>query len=80
MKIAPKKPEMKQAAVAEPPIPLMHVKREIKVESGDLIKFEMKVHPNYVNSTLKYTRQLPIWIQTVLQNRPFFGCGILNRP
>jgi hypothetical protein len=56
MKIAPKKPEMKRAAVAEPPIPLMRVKREIKVESGDLIKFEMKVHPDDVNSTLKYTK------------------------
>ena len=56
MKIAPKKPEVKRAAVAEPPIPLMRVKREIKVESGNLIKFGMKVHPDDVNSTLKYTK------------------------
>ena len=55
MKIAPKNTEMKRAAVIEPPTPLMRVKRKTKVESGDL-EFEMKVHPNDVNSTLKYTK------------------------
>ena len=56
MKIAPKNNEAKWAAVVEPPIPLVRMKREIKIESGDLIKFEMKVHPDDAASTLKYTK------------------------
>ena len=56
MKIAPKTTENNRATVAEPPIPLARIKREIKVESSDLIKFEMKVHPDDAESTLKYTK------------------------
>jgi hypothetical protein len=56
MKIAPTPLlEKKRAAAAEPPIPITRVKRDAKVAAGDLVKFEIKVHPNNEDSTLKYT-------------------------
>ena len=57
MKIAPTPLlEKKRAAAAEPPIPITRVKRDTKVAAGDLVKFELKVHPNNKDSTLKYTK------------------------
>ena len=57
MKIAPTPLlEKKRAAAAEPPIPITRVKRDTKVAAGDLVKFELKVHPNDKDGTLKYTK------------------------
>ena len=57
MKIAPTPLlEKKRAAAAEPPIPITRVKRDTKVAAGDLVKFELKVHPDDDDSTLKYTK------------------------
>ena len=46
----------KRAAAAEPPIPITRVKCETKVVANDLVKFELQVHPDDSNSTLKYTK------------------------
>ena len=48
--------EKKRAAAAEPPISITCVKRETKVVANDLVKFELKVHPDDEDSTLKYTK------------------------
>ena len=57
MKIAPNPLlKKKHAAAAEPPIPITRVKRETKVAANDLVKFELKVHPDDEDSTLKYTK------------------------
>ena len=48
--------EKKRAAAAEPPIPITRVKRETKVIANDLVKFELQVHPDDSDSTLKYTK------------------------
>jgi hypothetical protein len=57
MKIAPTPLlEKKRAAAAEPPIHIVRVKRETKVAANDLVKFELKVHPDDEESTLKYTK------------------------
>ena len=48
--------EKKRAAAAEPPIPITRVKRETKVVANDLVKFELQVHPDDSDSTLKYTK------------------------
>jgi hypothetical protein len=48
--------EKKRAAAAEPPIPITRVKRETKVAANDLVKFELQVHPDNEDSTLKYTK------------------------
>ena len=48
--------EKKRAAATEPPIPIFCVKCETKVVANDLIKFELQVHPDDSNSTLKYTK------------------------
>ncbi len=54
MKIAPTPLlKKKRAAAAEPPIPIMRVKRDTKVAAGDLVKFKLKVHPDNKDSTLK---------------------------
>jgi hypothetical protein len=57
MKIAPTPLlKKKRAAAAEPPIPITRVKRETKVAANDLVKFELKIHPDNKDSTLKYTK------------------------
>ena len=48
--------EKKRAAAAEPPIPITRVKCETKVVANDLVKFELQVHPDDSDSTLKYTK------------------------
>jgi hypothetical protein len=64
MKIAPTPLlEKKRAAAAEPPILITRVKRETKVAGGDLVKFELKVHPDNKDSTLKYTKTVH-WLST----------------
>ena len=48
--------EKKRAAAAEPPIPIVRYKRETKIAANDLVKFELKVHPDDDDSTLKYNK------------------------
>ena len=57
MKIAPTAlPEKMRAAAAEPPIPIVRYKRETKIAANDLVKFELKVHPDDEDRTLKYNK------------------------
>ena len=58
MKIAPTKLLLaKRATAAEPPISITRTKREGKLAAGDLVKFELKVHPDAdADSTLKDTK------------------------
>ena len=59
MKIAPTPLlEKKRAAIAEPPIPIMRVKHDTKVAAGVLVKFELKVHPDNEDSTLRHTKKV----------------------
>ena len=62
MKIAPTPLlEKKRAAATKPPIPMTRVKRDTKVAACDLIKFELKVHPDDEDSTLKYKKNLTLF-------------------
>ena len=60
MKIAPTKLLLaNQAPIAPgPPISITHAKREGKLAAGNLVKFDLKVHLDDTDSTLKYTKNI----------------------